>query len=72
MNKAGNLLARVPFFFFLLPVFLFLHIENEYRHLINYHFVLFEMVQLLLRPARFPGLLLFPGTEKGSCSHLYS
>jgi hypothetical protein len=41
-------LERIPFFFFLLPIFLFLHIENEYRHLINYRFVYFEIIQLVI------------------------
>src|ERR1700754_396412 len=48
MKKTGKLLERIPFFYFLLPAFLFLHIENEYRHLINYQFVYFEMVQLVI------------------------
>jgi len=48
MKKTGKLLERIPFFYFLLPAFLFLHIENEYRHLINYRFVYFEMIQLVI------------------------
>ena len=48
MKKAINLLERIPLFFFLLPVFLFLHIDNEYRHLINYRFVYYEIVQLVI------------------------
>jgi len=46
--KKGKLLERIPFFYFLLPVFLFLHIENEYRNLINYQFVYFEIIQLII------------------------
>ena len=68
MKKISNLFERVPFFFFLLPAFLFLHIENEYRHLINYHFVYFQMVQLVIAALLifFASLLFFRQLRKGS------
>jgi len=60
MNKTLRLLERIPFFYFLLPIFLLLHIENEYNHLIIYRFVYFEIIQLLIAALLiFLGCLLF-------------
>lgn len=43
MKKA---LEIIPFFILTIPLFLVLHIEREYRHLIRYEFVATEIIQL--------------------------
>ena len=68
MKKIQILLERIPLFYFLLPVFLFLHIENQYHHLINYRFVFYEMMQLVIAALLifFVSLMFFKELRKGS------
>lgn len=43
-------LEKAPYFLILIPLFLIIHIEQEYQYLIPYSFVYSEIIQLLLAP----------------------
>ncbi len=50
MTRIRLLLEKIPFFVILLPLFLLIHIELEYRDLIDYNFVTSDILELLLAP----------------------
>ncbi len=64
-------LQKIPFFLFLSPIFIILHIEKEYHQLISYQFVYTEILMLFLMPLIFYSIcrLLFRSHQKAS---LYS
>lgn len=45
-----SLLKKYPFFLLFLPLFIILHIEKNYAHLINYEFVKKELLILFISP----------------------
>jgi len=50
MQKISLALEKIPFFLVTIPLFIVLHIEKEYRGLINYEFVTNEIFQLFIAP----------------------
>lgn len=50
MKKIKYLLEKVPFFLITVPLFIVIHIEKDYRELINYQFVYSEILQLFIAP----------------------
>ena len=49
-------LEDLPLFLVILPLFLFIHIEQEHRHLITYRFVYREIIELSVVPFLFWGI----------------
>ncbi|MES1198007.1 MAG: hypothetical protein ABUL41_01895, partial [Chitinophagaceae bacterium] len=50
MAKAKYFLEKFPFFFLTFPLFIILHIEKQYYHLIIYKYVIREILQLFIAP----------------------
>ncbi len=50
MKKAQAFLEKFPLFLLTIPLFIIIHLEAEYRSLIQYKFVYVEIIQLLLAP----------------------
>jgi hypothetical protein len=68
MHYLKNILQRFPLFLLTMPLFLVVHVEKEYHHLIEYAFVYKEILWLFLVPAACMavGLLLFRHLNKAA------
>ena len=56
MKNIKRLLGNYPLFFLTIPLFIIIHIEKEYHHIIVYKFVYRELIELLIAPVIFFGI----------------